>query len=94
MRNEQIEALAVDGPVIGIEPEFTLLATATGELLTTGTLTDRTLQGLLDTFGAVVTRKYIVTIGWFSMLSLILNGTRVPMETTDKFGDRVSPPLA
>jgi hypothetical protein len=30
-------------------------------------------------------------IGWFSMLSLFLNGTRVPMETTDKIGSRTSP---
>ena len=29
-------------------------------------------------------------IGWFSMPSLVLNGTRVPMETTDKIGSRTS----
>ena len=59
--------------------------------VTTGTLTDRTLQSLLDTFGATITRKYIATIAWFSLLSLFLNGTRVPLETTDKIGDRTSP---
>jgi hypothetical protein len=50
-----------------------------------------TPAGLLETFGATVTRKYIATIAWFSMLSLFLNGTRVPLETTDKIGDRTSP---
>jgi hypothetical protein len=46
---------------------------------------------MLDRFGPVVTRKYIVTIAWFSMLSLFLNGTRVPLETTNKVGSRTGP---
>ena len=46
---------------------------------------------MLDTFGPVVTRKYIVTISWFSVLSLFLNVTRTPLETTDKIGSRTSP---
>ncbi|OLR94391.1 hypothetical protein BJP25_11555 [Actinokineospora bangkokensis] len=91
LTSAQVDALAADGPVTGLDPEPALLATATDEMLTTGTLTDPTLQSLLDAFGAVVTRKYIATIAWFSMLSLFLNATRVPLETTDKIGDRVSP---
>jgi hypothetical protein len=74
-----------------LTPQYVLLAAATDELLKTGTLTDSTLVSLLETYGAVVTRKYIAMIGWFSTLSLILNGTRVPMETTDKIGSRTSP---
>ncbi len=46
---------------------------------------------MLDRFGEVLTRKYIVTISWFSMLSLFLNGTRTPLETTDKIGNHTSP---
>ena len=65
--------------------------TATDQLLRTGTLTDDTLSTMLDTFGPVVTRKYIITISWFSMLSLFLNATRTPLETTDKIGRRTSP---
>jgi hypothetical protein len=30
-------------------------------------------------------------IGWFNMLSLFLNGCRVPLEITDKVGTRTSP---
>ena len=33
----------------------------------------------------------MATIAWFSLLSLFLNGLRVPLETTDKIGDRTSP---
>ncbi|MFJ9212929.1 carboxymuconolactone decarboxylase [Streptomyces sp. L-9-10] len=87
----EISSLAADGTVEGIDQEYTLLARATDELLKTGTLTDPTLRSLLDAFGDVGTRKYVTTIAWFSMLSLFLNGTRVPMETTDKIGSRTSP---
>jgi hypothetical protein len=91
LTSADIDGLAANGPVAGTDTEYVLLAAATDELLKTGTLTDPTLQSLLGTYGAVVTRKYIAMIGWFSMLSLILNGTRVPMETTDKIGSRTSP---
>jgi alkylhydroperoxidase family enzyme len=82
-----------DGPLAldNLDADYQLLIAATDELLMSGTLTDGTLQALLDTFGTTTTRKYIATIAWFSLLSLFLNGTRVPMETTDKIGQRTSP---
>jgi Carboxymuconolactone decarboxylase family len=87
----EIEATTSEGPVSGVAPEYILICTATDELLRTGTLTDDTLSAMLDMFGPVVTRKYSVTIAWFSMLSLFLNATRTPLETTDKIGSRTSP---
>ncbi len=87
----EIEATTSEGPVSGVAPEYVLICTATDELLRTGTLTDDTLSAMLDMFGPVVTRKYSVTIAWFSMLSLFLNATRTPLETTDKIGSRTSP---
>jgi len=91
LTDTEIEATQGDGPVSGIAPDYVLICAATDELLRTGNLTADTLSTMLDTFGPVVTRKYIVTIAWFSMLSLFLNGTRVPLETTDKIGSRTSP---
>ncbi len=87
----EIDAVAGDQPVEILHDDYQLLISATDELLTSGTLTDATLQSLLSRFGPTITRKYIATIAWFSLLSLFLNGTRVPMETTDKIGDRTSP---
>jgi Carboxymuconolactone decarboxylase family len=87
----EIQATTSSGPVSGIAPEYVLICSATDELLRSGTLTDNTLSTMLDTFGPVVTRKYAVTIAWFSMLSLFLNATRTPLETTDKIGSRTSP---
>jgi hypothetical protein len=91
LTDTEIEATTSNGPVSGVAPEYVLICAATDELLGQGTLTDETLSTLLDTFGPVVTRKYIVTISWFSMLSLFLNATRTPLETTDKIGTRTSP---
>jgi hypothetical protein len=93
LTTSEIDAIAGDGPLTldDLDADYQLLIAATDELLTSGTLTDDTLQGLLDTFGTTTTRKYIATIAWFSLLSLFLNGTRVPMETTDKIGQRTSP---
>ncbi|MFA1705381.1 carboxymuconolactone decarboxylase family protein [Mycobacterium intracellulare] len=91
LTTSETETIAEDGDLQSLDADYQLLIAATDELLKSGTLTDRTLQALLDTFGITTTRKYIATIGWFSMLSLFLNGTRVPMETTDKIGQRTSP---
>jgi alkylhydroperoxidase family enzyme len=91
LTTSEIEAAAGERPLDDLNEDYLLLIAATDELLKSGTTTDSTLQSLLDTFGATTTRKYIATIAWFSLLSLFLNGTRVPMETTDKIGDRTSP---
>jgi len=66
-------------------------AAATDELSNGGTLRDETLRELLDKYGETISRKIVLMIGWFNMLSLFLNGCRVPLETTDKVGTRTSP---
>src|SRR5271154_3333935 len=93
LTTSEIEAIAGDGALglDSLDGDYQLVIAATDELLSSGTLTDGTLQSLLDTFGTTTTRKYVATIAWFSLLSLFLNGTRVPMETTDKIGQRTSP---
>ena len=91
LTTSEIESAAGERPLDGLNRDYRLLIAATDELLKSGTTTDSTLQSLLDTLGATTTRKYIATIAWFSLLGLFLNGTLVPMETTDKVGDRTSP---
>ena len=87
----EIDAAATDGPVSGINPEYVLVCKATDELSKTGTLRDETLRQLLDRYGETISRKIVLMIAWFNMLSLFLNGCRVPLETTDKVGARTSP---
>jgi alkylhydroperoxidase/carboxymuconolactone decarboxylase family protein YurZ len=88
---EEINAAASDGPVAGIDPEYVLVSKATDELSETGTLRDETLSELLDKYGESISRKIILMIAWFNLLSRFLNGCRVPLETTDKIGTGTSP---
>jgi alkylhydroperoxidase family enzyme len=87
----EIGAAATDSPVSGINPEYILVCKATDELSNGGTLRDETLRELLDKYGETISRKIVLMIGWFNMLSLFLNGCRVPLETTDKVGTKTSP---
>ena len=61
------------------------------ELSTGGTLRDETLRELLDQYGETISRKIVLMIAWFNLLSRFLNGCRVPLETTDKIGTGTSP---
>ena len=87
----QIDAVAVDGPVKTLGDELNLIMAATDELTNSATLTDSTLQQLLDRYQPAITRKLILTISWFNLLTRFLNGCRVPMETEDKIGNRTTP---
>ena len=73
----EIDAAAADGPVSGINPEYVLVCKATDELSKSGTLRDETLRELLDRYGETISRKIVLMIGWFNMLSLFLNGCRL-----------------
>jgi alkylhydroperoxidase family enzyme len=88
---KEINAAASDGPVAGIDPEYVLVSKATDELSKTATLRDETLSELLDKYGESISRKIILMIAWFNLLSRFLNGCRVPLETTDKIGTGTSP---
>jgi alkylhydroperoxidase family enzyme len=91
LSDEEIAAAASDGPVTGIDKDYILLCRAADELTRSKTLTDETLTELLGNYGDVLTRKYILSIAFFNMIGLWLNGNRVPLETTDKVGSKTSP---
>ena len=91
LSDDEIARIGESGPVQGVPDATLLVCTATDELYRGGTLTDATLQRLLDAHGETATRKIVLMIAWFSLLSLFLNGCRVPMETMDKIGTMTSP---
>jgi len=91
LTSAEIDAAATDGPVSGINAEYVLVCKATDELSKSGTLRDETLSELLETYGETISRKIVLMIGWFNLLSLFLNGCRVPLETADKIGTKTSP---
>lgn len=86
-----IEALASDHAVTDLDPAYVLICAATDELSLGANVSDTTLSALLDTYGEVVTRKLILIIGWFNLLSRFLNGCRVPLETVNKIGQGTTP---
>ena len=88
---KEIDAAGSDGPVAGINPEYILVCKATDELSKSGTLQDDTLSELMNRYGDAITRKLVLMIAWFNLLSRFLNGCRVPLETTDKIGTGTSP---
>src|SRR5258708_17366894 len=88
---KEINAAASDGPVAGIDPEYVLASKATDEFSKTGTLPHHTLSELLDKYGESISRKIILMIVWSNLLTLLLNGSRVPLETTDKTPTGTSP---
>ena len=85
---QQIDAVAADGPVTTLGYDLDLIVAATDELTKAATLTDSTLQKLLDRFEPEITRKLILTIGWFNLLTRFLKGCRVPIEAEAKISDR------
>lgn len=88
---EVIDAIAADGVATGMSADQSLLCQATDELTQIAEYTDDTLRRLQQRYGDVITRKITLTIGFFNMLSRFLNGCRVPLETSDKMGDRTVP---
>ena len=88
---EEIEAMTIDGPVSGISDDYMLLAQATDELTMDAVLTDACLTSLQRRYGNEVTRKLVLIIAFFNFLSRFLNGCRVPLETTEKMGNRTNP---
>ncbi len=89
LTQDDIDAI---GTPDGIVPQpYALVCAATDELSRQGTLTDATLQRLRDEHGDSGARKLVLMVAWFNLLSLFLNGCRVPMETTDKIGGKRSP---
>lgn len=91
LSEDEINAVASDGPVTGINPEYVLLCKATDEMTKTGTLTDATLTEMMKRYDVTHCRKYILIIAWFNLLPRFLNACRVPMETTDKVGNKTGP---
>ena len=88
---QEIQAAAGDDATEAIDADYRLAWKATDEICVEGTLCDETLCQLLARFGETVTRKLILIISWFNLLSCFINSCRVPLEVTDKIGNKAAP---
>jgi 4-carboxymuconolactone decarboxylase len=78
--DEEIEKIAVDGPVTGLDEEGNLLCRVADEISNKVRLGDDALQRILDRYGTRQATELILCISYFNMLSRFLESTRVALE--------------
>jgi alkylhydroperoxidase family enzyme len=78
--DEEIEKIAVDGPVAGLDEEGNLLCRVADEISNDVRLGDDALQRILDRYGTRQATELILCISYFNMLSRFLESTRVALE--------------
>ena len=78
--DEEIEKIAVDGPVTGLDEEGNLLCRVADEISIEVRLGDDALQKILDRYGTRQATELILCVSYFNMLSRFLESTRVVLE--------------
>ena len=78
--DQEIENIAVDGPVTGLDEEGNLLCRVADEISNDVRLGDEALQQILDRYGTRQATELILCVSYFNMLSRFLESTRVELE--------------
>ena len=78
--DEEIEKIAVDGPVTQLDEEGNLLCRVADEISNEVRLGDDALQQILDRYGTRQATELILCVSYFNMLSRLLESLRVPLE--------------
>ena len=81
----EIAAIAIDGPVTGLDAEGNFLCRVADEISRDVRLSDEALGELLRRYGVRQSTELILCISYFNMLSRILESTRVELEAADPF---------
>jgi AhpD family alkylhydroperoxidase len=76
----EIAAIAVDGPVLGLDEEGQLLCRVAEEISRDVRLSDEALRAILDRYGRRQAVELILCCSHFNMVSRILESTRVELE--------------
>jgi alkylhydroperoxidase family enzyme len=78
--DQEIERIAVDGPVAELDEEANLLCRVADEISNEVRLSDDALQQILDRYGTRQATELILCVSYFNMLSRFLESTRVALE--------------
>jgi alkylhydroperoxidase family enzyme len=78
--DEEIEKIAVEGPVTELDEEGNLLCRVADEISLEVRLGDDALQEILDRYGTRQATELILCISYFNLLSRFLESTRVALE--------------
>lgn len=77
---EEIDKIAVDGPVTGLDEEGNMLCRIADEITNDIRLSDEALAMALDRYGPRQTTELILCCGWFNMISRFLESTGIVVE--------------
>jgi len=80
----EIAAIAVDGPVRGLDEEGRLLCRVAEEISRDVRLSDEALRAILDRYGRRQAVELILCCSHFNMVSRILESTRVELEPENR----------
>jgi 4-carboxymuconolactone decarboxylase len=86
--DDEIAAIAVNGPVTGLDAEGNFLCRVADEISRDVRLGDDALAETLRRYGVRQTTELILCISYFNMVSRILESTRVELEEADPFGGK------
>jgi alkylhydroperoxidase family enzyme len=78
--DQEIEKIAVDGPVTELDEEGNLLCRVADEISNEVRLGDDALQQILDRYGTRQAAELILCVSYFNMLSRFLESARVELE--------------
>ena len=76
----EIDLIAGDGPVCGLDEEGNLLCRVADEISRDVRLSDDALAAIVERYGERQAMELILCCAYFNMLSRILESTRVPLE--------------
>jgi len=82
----EIKAIAVDGPVTGLDEEGRLLCRVAEEISRDVRLSDGALAAILERYGQHQATELILCCSYFNMVSRFLESTRVELEEEDLIG--------
>lgn len=78
--DEEIETIAVDGPVTALDEEGNLLCRVADEITRDVRLSDEALAQILERYGNQGATELILCCCWFNLVSRFLESTRVELE--------------
>ncbi len=80
MSGAEIAAVTSDGATDGLNDDGKLVCKAAEEITANISISDPTLEGLLNRFGIEGTSEIILLVSWFNLLIRYVESTRVPYE--------------
>jgi hypothetical protein len=87
----EVEALAAEGPVTGIDPDIVLIAQMADDIADHATLGQNLLKAAIERWGTDNTRKLILMLSWFNLVNRYESACRVPADSDEKLARSSGP---